>query len=229
MSFPPQNIEPPKGSTRKRPNWGPNLPEPPFSMTIIAPRKSGKTVVIDNLLNRLLWDYNEEGRKKPYFMYTVLCSPTAGMDASLNLKYVDKLFTTYTDYVVQHVIEVAEEFEYKFPILLILDDILGLMPKFGSDLAYFITRNRHYNISVIITSQVFKGMAPVIRENTSNWVIFKIPNENELKKISEEIVNFDIFYDVAVMKASPYSFLYVKVEGGRLYYYRKFDDLLGYI
>lgn len=229
MHAPPVDIKPPKQKKKNTAKWNPVLPIHPFTWTIVAPRKSGKTVLINNLLNRLLRNHNSSGKSGDFFDYVVLVSPTAELDPNFDISKVDLVYDKYRDEVVDHVIEVSDKAGGKANILLILDDIIGLINHSKSEIANFITRSRHYNVSTIITTQVFKGLSPVIRENTSAYSIFKIPNEGELAKLADEIANFEHYYSEAVLKGPPYSFLYIRVEGGMLEYYRNFDTYLGHV
>ena len=228
---PPINIEPPSkhggGLTAERPNWGETLMEPPFTLLIVAPRKSGKTVLLSNLVSRLLLDYNDKGEGFGYFRYKVLVSPTALLDRSASdlRREMDEIHTKYSDEIVDSLVLKSREFGYSVPMLLVLDDILGTLPR-NSDLATFITKNRHYNISVAITTQHFKGVSNLIRENACGIAIFKISNDGEFKALESEMTRFDEAYHMAVVQGPPYSFLYIKIEGGKLKYFRNFDTFL---
>jgi len=72
-------------------------------------------------------------------------------------------------------------------VLFIFDDILG-KPKFlkSSTMSKLITTNRHFNISVIIMSQYFKKLPPVIRTNCSYYMIFP-SSMVEIEKVSDEL------------------------------------------
>lgn len=226
---PPINIEPPHPGlgVAPRPNWGDPLMEPPFTLLVVAPRKSGKTVLLSNLVSRLLLDYNDRGEGFSYFRYKVLVSPTALLDRSAAdlRREMDEIHTKYSDEIVDSLQLKSREFGYAVPMLLVLDDILGTLPR-NSDLATFITKNRHYNISVAITTQHFKGVSNLIRENACGIVIFKISNDGEFKALEGEMTRFDEAYHMAVVQGPPFSFLYIKIEGGKLKYYRNFDTFL---
>lgn len=226
MDFtPPNQIIPPEASSKSRPNWHGDLMEPPFSLLVVAPRKSGKTVMLSNLVGNLLLDYGP--RTKDYFQHVVLVSPTATLDQSARglIKKCDKVYDEYDDSIVNKMIDLAEEFNYEYPMLLILDDIIGNLPR-HSKLSSFITKNRHYNISIIITSQHFRAVSNLIRENACGLVIFKISNQAEMKALSDEIIYFDDAYEEAIVKGPPFSFLYLKIEGGKIKFFQNFHRFL---
>lgn len=226
MSLPPPNsIVPPIKTNRRRPNWHPDLMEPPFTLLVVAPRKSGKTVVLSNLVSRLLLDYGPKTQQ--YFQHIILISPTANLDESAVslIDVCDEVYDRYDDSIVEKLKASSEEFNYEYPMLLILDDILGLLPR-HSDLSSFITKNRHYNISVIVTSQHFRAVSNLIRENACGLIVFKLSNAAEMKAFSDEIIYFDDAYNDAITNGPPYSFLYLKIEGGKIKFFRNFDTFL---
>ena len=72
--------------------------------------------------------------------------------------------------------------------ILIVEDSLGTFkPK--SKLVFLFTRHRWYNLTIIISSQSFRSMPVVIRNNCILNFIFPT-NNKELKKITEEFNNF---------------------------------------
>ena len=78
--------------------------------------------------------------------------------------------------------------------LLFVDDCIEHLKNAGrvKGLSALITKSRHYNINLIITSQYYTAVSPVIRTNIKNIVIFGT-NSKEIKKISDEHSLFDDF------------------------------------
>jgi len=72
--------------------------------------------------------------------------------------------------------------------LLVIEDSLGTF-KAKSKLTYLFTRHRWYNLSVIISSQSFRSIPVVIRNNCILNFVFQT-NNKELKKIEEEFDNY---------------------------------------
>jgi len=93
--------------------------------------------------------------------------------------------------------------------LLILDDILYTdITKVNSPLSLWITMCRHFNSSLIILSQLYKGIPPVIRINCTHYAFFYIANKNEVDKLKEE------FGDTMLEKykeytLKPYNYLWI--------------------
>ena len=86
--------------------------------------------------------------------------------------------------------------------------------------------SRHYNISIIITTQVYNALPTKLRKNASCYLIARIYNNKDLQNIEEEIgANFSDFktnYDKATKE--KYSFLFV--DNRNIELWRNFDELL---
>jgi len=78
--------------------------------------------------------------------------------------------------------------------LLFVDDCIEHLRKGGrvKGLSALITKSRHYNINLIITSQHYTSVSPVIRTNVKNIIIFGT-NTKQIKIISDENSIFDGF------------------------------------
>ena len=81
------------------------------------------------------------------------------------------------------------------------------------------SRFRHFNIGLyILATQSCRAVAPMIRSNATDIIIFKQNNSKEYDKIKEEWSplfgdekNFDKIYNYAINHA-PYSFLFLKLS-----------------
>ena len=80
--------------------------------------------------------------------------------------------------------------------LVFVDDCIEKLKSDGKvkGLAALITKSRHYNINLIITSQYYTAVSPVIRSNIKNIHVFGT-NAKEIKKLSDEHSVFDSFKD----------------------------------
>lgn len=204
------------------------LPKPPFNAMLYAPVNSGKSNLIINLL------YRKGGYTKKVF--------TGGIFFLSPNVYNDEIFDTnisiddeigkfdqdleYVDHYVQEIVARQQEVPKKErkPMLLIFDDCLGYINPLGY-ISKFSTRNRQLKISMIFTIQVFRAIPNFIRINCKWITFFKTHNEDEKKKILEEMNMFPEFqkhYDVATKE--KYSFLYANLKERKLY--RKFDELM---
>ena len=100
----------------------------------------------------------------------------------------------------------------KAHFLLLLDDILGMV-KAKSKINFLFTRHRHYKLSLVFISQNYKGVPPIVRNNTSIYLLSGSLNRSELQKIADEhsrqdtpkefVENFVALAD----KQKPYQFL----------------------
>jgi hypothetical protein len=204
------------------------LPKPPFNALLYAPVNSGKSNLIINLL------YREGGYTKKVFTGGVFFfSPNVNNDSIFdnNISMDDDIvkFDTdleYIDHYVQEIVKRQQEVPKKDrqPMLLIFDDCLGYINPRGY-ISKFSTRNRQLKISMLFTIQVFRAIPNFIRVNCKWIIFFKTHNEDEKKKILEEMnmfPNFQEFYDLATKE--KYSFLFANLKDRVLY--KKFEQLM---
>ncbi len=208
----------------------PNLPLPPFVMTLVAPVKSGKSTIIGNLLLRFYpnaWD--------TIFYW----SPTADQDKTTKsflkafedndkqditiFKHHEDLMNidTYIDLIVQEQKNTPQTERKR--ILIVIDDCVGYKMK---NLNYLCSRHRHSNISVLVSTQVYRRLDPIMRINSTAVVICKVSNNKEFFKLEEEILenipNYLEHYNTATAK--KFDFLYFNIHEQKLYH--NFDTLL---
>lgn len=113
-------------------------------------------------------------------------------------------------------------------ILLVLDDVAGDGNFFNANKSLFnnfILSTRHYNTTVILTTQKYKLIPPVIRVNANIWFINKLAPE-ERKQIFRELPftkdRLEKAYDIATSK--PYNWLQINISKGLLI--KNFDEVL---
>jgi hypothetical protein len=194
----------------------------PFTMCIHAPSRSGKSVVITNLI------YNEAFNFKERFNKIIFISPTILIDSTLEyaredddiVKIHDEDMLENLDLVINNILATQKEgFDKEGsapPTLLILDDCLAYLK--NKTLSYLSTKNRHYAVSLILTSQYYRKIDPVIRANATNWILFKTMVDKEKEAVIEDLnafPNFDGFYEEATKE--PYSFLFADMLKMRLF------------
>lgn len=221
------SILPLKESVNKNKKWADleHIVSHPFTMGIHAPSRSGKSVVISNFL------YNEQFDFKNKFDKIIFISPTILIDKTLEFAREDEdIVKIYEDDLLENLDDVlksilekqkkeAESDEMK-SILIILDDCLGYLK--NKSLSFLSTKNRHYNISLIMTTQYYKRLDPVIRANATHWLLFKTHTEKEHSNIVEDFnsfPDFEKFYNESTNE--PFSFLFADVLKMRLF--KKFD------
>lgn len=173
--------------------------EPPFVATFVAPRKSGKTHLITQLLLEV-W--------KDMFDYIIIASPSLEYeneyeiedevpDRSRLLKVSKNIGEIMTQIISDQknaaILHKENKDEYELPsTLIILDDIIdsGLM-KWGSNknvVDEIAERGRHYGMSVVLTSQYMSAVSPSIRRNAEALFLFAPINFADVDRTLEEYV-----------------------------------------
>ena len=187
---------------------------------IIGKVRSSKSTIISNLM--LHPDmYND------LFENVVIISPTASQDATsrfLVQKHHQNIHHEYDDLIIDNLIEHQKSFkkEERPLTMIIVDDSLGVIPRHAK-LWYLCSRYRHYNICLIITSQAFKAVPPILRVNASDILVCWNLADIEVEKIAEEygsLVGTDkAFVDLykSQIQKDPYTFLYLSMETGHVY------------
>jgi hypothetical protein len=230
----------------------PNLPEVPFRILLVGSSKSGKSTLLVNLLRDEF--YGKVFKKKYIIVFspTACLDPKIKQIGAGNV--YDTFNPAILEYVMERQIAIAEgrddepAIEYKDirddpnplnkpkkkkkhmeNILIIFDDCLGMRGVFDSNsmLNKMIIKARHYNISVIISTQKLSGVGRTIRLNMSAVFIFRALNGNEIDEILDEFSskahrkhNYLLLTEYIWDK--PYEFLYCKFdERDRAKVYRK--------
>ena len=160
------------------------LQQPPFMLSIVAPPRSGKSNLIMNLI------YNDNFYRD-CFEDIYVFSPTVNLDETLHKLNEDDTVIKITevkemDSYIDEIIKQQNEDEDRKDILIVLDDCLGHI---GESLTNLSTRYRHYKISIIISIQSFRSIPLIIRNCTSEYIIFKSNNKKELDKYMQELGN----------------------------------------
>jgi hypothetical protein len=166
------------------------MPTMPASFLVVGKSGSGKSTVLYNLLTKpeLLGDY---------FNFIFVFSPVKTDDILRQLGLPDANYITEfdEDYVSAIIDNLEAKIEEqgglgkcgnKTKVLFIFDDILGKQ-KFlrGDVMKKLATANRHFNLSLIINSQYYKGVPPVVRTNVSSILMFP-SSLSEIEKLSDE-------------------------------------------
>lgn len=191
------------------------LPQHPFLLTCIAQRASGKTnMVIDMILDDkkyckffdliYIWStsYHHDSKWKNIHMPC----PKAQVNERYSLPEIESLFKTLQEIAKTKVVNT----------LFIFDDMIDqnvMHPQHMGILEGVAVRGRHYNISIIIISQLYMKLSNPIRVNSTNMAIFRIRNRRELEKITCEnqdsltTKEFLEVYNYAT--GEPYAFLHI--------------------
>lgn len=213
-------------SKQKNQPSNPDMPKPPFVVSIAAPRGSGKSNLILNLLTRKDMLKNVF-HPKDIFVF----SPSA----DINRDYEGIKCNLVSDFKNDTILDIIEKQKDLIirhgqsnttPLLIILDDCLGSSKAFNHNSAAELLsiRGRHVLISIIIVSQSLRRISRTIRLNTDYLIFFKPANLTELDAFVEEYIQksqkkLALSMIKNIFKV-PYSFIVVDLktkEDGRKY------------
>lgn len=200
------------------------LLKPPFLLILIAPVKSGKSVLIANLLYRF---YRGVFDEILFFSSTVMNDKTYESNVKIDddiIKFHSDLERTEAMLEAYHKLRMEENDNKR--VLIVLDDMLGFLKKgFGN----LCTRYRQPNISIMVTTQNFRGLPRSCRYNAMGYIFFKSHNKKEKEAINEELADvfpegvFEKAYNEATNK--KYNFLYCNLQDGKELYHNFTDQL----
>ncbi len=136
----------------------------------------------------------------------------------------------YNDEMITDLIESQKKYEdFERPtVALVLDDILTKDFKKTNAVSFLATRFRHYGIGLLaFTTQSFRAVSGLIRNNSSDVIIMRQQNNKELEKINEEYGDMfsGIFMDLykKAIEDAPYSFLYLDLSQNPARAYIRFE------
>tara|TARA_B100001094_G_C18196316_1_gene811481 strand:- start:10764 stop:11606 length:843 start_codon:yes stop_codon:yes gene_type:complete len=208
-----------------------NLPQPQFLCLCIGSVRSGKTNYLINALRNSDDFYGDD-----FWDYYKIISNTINNDTKG--KYFKDAFHDvedhYTDAMIQELIASQKKYDREdMPTMcILLDDILSRDFKKTNDISFLCSKFRHYEMSIFLTTQSFRSVSTIIRNNATNVLIFRQNNQKELEKIKEEYSElcgseerFMEYYNLAHDR--PYSFLYIDGQSNPAKFYRRHETLLG--
>jgi GTPase SAR1 family protein len=222
------------------------VPKLPMRSMLVGPSSSGKTVLLSNMILDIYRDC---------FSRIYIWSPSINVDSTwLPVKdyirdhikpnerekiYFDSYEPSELEAVIktqQKVIDYQKEQKHKdlYQILILVDDFID-DPSFTRKsqlLHQLYIRGRHYMISTITATQVYKAVSPVIRKNMTHLFIYRLRNYADLEAIIEEM---SAVYDKKTLLemyheaiSEPYSFLYINLmqKQRERMFMQKFDKYL---
>tara|TARA_R110002073_G_scaffold120712_2_gene262836 strand:- start:379 stop:1206 length:828 start_codon:yes stop_codon:yes gene_type:complete len=200
-------------------------------ITILGSTASGKTTLINNLLlNKNMWGGDScEGAFDEVYIF----SPSIHLDDSCRfLREHFITFDMYNDDRLQEILDEQKSYEKKkMPkIMIVIDDSVGMIHQ-NSTLNHFLSRYRHYNSNVIISSQAVRALSPIARSNTTHSMIFAVPNDKEFEKLEEEYGGvYGGQFKKLYMEATnqKFHFLYLILRELPAEAYKNFDRKLNY-
>ena len=136
----------------------------------------------------------------------------------------------YNDEMITDIIESQKKYEdFERPtVAMVLDDILTKDFKKTNAVSFLATRFRHYGIGLLaFTTQSFRAVSGLIRNNATDVIIMKQQNQKELDKVQEEYGDLfpNIFMDLynKAIGDAPYSFLYLDMQTNPATAYIRFE------
>ena len=202
----------------------PHLPQPPSLLLIVGSVKQGKSNLLVNLL------CNPDMYKDKFDIVKIISNT---LNADPKGKIMNKYFDCedhYTDEMVTDIIESQKKYEdFERPsIALVLDDILTKDFKKTNAVSFLATRFRHYGIGLLaFTTQSFRAVSGLIRNNSSDVIIMRQQNSKELEKINEEYGDMfpGIFMELykRAIEDQPFSFLYLDMQTNPATAYIRFE------
>jgi hypothetical protein len=205
-----------------KPTWEREIPKPLpgsagecFVLTLVGPRSSGKSVVINNLVLR-------DEMLRGLFEQILIISPTIHSDSSSRFLIAEagkeNVYEMYSEDIIQQLIDgVKDKDKHERSMkLVILDDVIGSIPKYNSLIYNLTSKARHWSISMIISTQNLRELPPVCRNNTTNWAFFRSGNLKEVEKMLEEMGSLgskeNCFQLYQHCVEEPHKFMYIDAD-----------------
>lgn len=249
-------FEPQKTKDKRKNKINKLLPKPPFRMIVVGSTGTGKSNFIKNLI------YNDTMGYGGYFDYIfIFCGSVDDVDEYELLaiknrvemwdedreKYVNKRIKLIDKIIVQQTLEEEElydlidifennEFFRNKRFLFVFDDMIVDRVMTNNNkmnvIDLLMVRGRHFNASVIISTQKWTALKQNIRMiNSSQVVLFNgIPKSN-LKAIAKELSGFmdendfkELYFNLT---KQPFSFMIVNLKSPRDKYIQ--DKTFNYI
>jgi hypothetical protein len=150
---------------------------------VYGSRFTGKSVLLSNLVEQFYLGKNG-------FKNILILTPSLADKAWNNIRNHRKvtIFNKCSNSFLEDLLIEQESFiartKKKAPILLIIDDF-ATQGKCLKALEELAIRGRHAQITVVVTAQYSRLLSPVIRQNATDVVLFKL-SDFELKNLAEE-------------------------------------------
>lgn len=205
-----------------------NLPQMPSLCLIIGSVRSGKSNLLVNFF------CNPEFYKDRFDVVKII-STTLNSDAKG--KILNKHFDCddhYEDGMIDAIKKEQSQYEEKKDrptYALVLDDVLTKDFSKNNAVSFFSTRYRHYIDFYVISTQTFRAVSGMIRNNAQSVLIARQQNQKELEKIAEEyaslvggVDNFMKLYKE--IHSEKYQFMYLDLTTNPARVLRNFSEVI---
>ena len=197
-------------SSSERNNW-------PFRMLIIGPSGSGKTNTLLHLINNLytidkIYLYAKDIHE-PKYEYLINKREQAGInDPHAFIEYSDDM-----DDVLNDINNYNKNRDKK--VLIVVDDMIADIEynkNFKRIIKELFYRARKRHISIAFITQSYLRVLKDARLNSTHYILMKIGNKKELKRIAEEKsghLNYKDFFKIYnYCTREPYSFMLIDIR-----------------
>lgn len=204
-----------------------NLPKMPCLALLIGSVRSGKSNLLVNF-------FMNESFYKGMFDTVTFISNTLHTDNKgvLLSKYFD-CHDHYDDSMITGIMK--EQSQYKRDerpsYALILDDILTQDFSKSNAVSFFSTRFRHYIDFYLISTQSFRAVSGMIRNNANSVFICRQQNKMELEKIAEEYSGMvggkeNFFKHYKAIHSEPFMVMYLDLQSNPARILKNFEEVV---
>lgn len=197
----------------------PNLPKVPFYTLISGAGASGKSLALVNLIDKL----GDVFKKGMIFAFTnSFCLTLTEIINKKKGMIFDEIINKNGMNRIEEILKIQKtRKENKLPlghILLVFDDFItnSQLNKRRGIFTKIFSQARHYNVSIILTSQSYTLIPSPVRRLAMYCMVFKTGNLKERKSLIDELCNFvdentfEAIYDTATQ--DRYSFLWCMIN-----------------
>ena len=205
----------------------PNLPQLPCLALLIGSVRSGKSNLLCNF-------FMNDAMYKGLFDTVTFISTTLHTDNKgvLLSKYFD-CYDHYDDQIIHGIMKEQSQYDRadRPSYALVVDDCLTQDFSKSNAVSFFSTRFRHYIDFYCISTQSFRAVSGMIRNNAQSVLIARQQNQKELEKIAEEygslvggIDNFMKLYKE--IHREKYQFMYLDLTTNPARVLRNFSEVI---
>ncbi len=166
-----------------------NQIRPGYTVVLYGPRRSGKTRLLKNICQRIRpWFpdvivFTKTKDSGEYFQFIPITHVIDGLDEELLLKVI-------ICQMKKKQAETRGEDMGNYNLLIILDDCMSEKLRYKDIFNKIFYNGRHYNITLLVTLQDVKGIAPSATINADLAMCFALPDKRGRDTIREKFVDY---------------------------------------
>lgn len=177
-----------------------NMIRPGYTVILYGPRRSGKSMLVRHICQRL----------RPYFPDVVCFTKTKASGEYFSFLPYDHVIDGLDEDLLLALLknqrklkkkETRGEFVGNYNLLLIIDDCMAEKLRYKDIFNAVFFNGRHYNVTLLVTVQDVKGIAPAATINADMVYTFSLPDRRGRDTIREKFADylsrneFDALYD----------------------------------